>query len=106
MIKQSRRQWNPKDIIEKSPEQVLLDFLQGFTAQANPALDIEQVIADSPASHAGLQADDLIVEINGSPTANRKRVLQQLSRIDRDLEFSMTVQRAGQFVELNIAIDR
>ncbi len=67
---------------------------------------IEQVIPNGPASRAGLQADDLIVEIDGVPAATRRRILERLSRIERDQRFSITVQREGEFLDLEIVVNQ
>lgn len=67
---------------------------------------VEQVVRDSPAARAGLRADDLIIEIDGQPVATGNRLRESLTRIDRDRGFAITVQRNGEFVELDVSINR
>ena len=65
---------------------------------------IEVVQQKSAASKAGLQADDLIVEINGLPTASCRDVTKRLSQVDRDSPATITIQRGSKFVEVIISL--
>ncbi len=67
---------------------------------------IEQVIAGSPADRAGLRSDDLILEVNGTPSATRERVLEQLAMIDRDRKFTLTIKREGEFIPIEVSLNR
>ena len=65
---------------------------------------IDRVIARSPADRKGIKPDDLIIEINGHLTPSIQELHRQLSQIDRDDSFEMTVQRNGQFVAITIGL--
>jgi len=65
---------------------------------------IESVRQKSMASKAGLQPDDLIVEINGLPTASCRDVSKRLSQIDRDSPATLTIQRGSKFLDVTISL--
>ncbi len=66
---------------------------------------VDQVAPGSAFDRAGIQPDDLIVEINGRLTPSCKDVVQLLSRIDRDATINVTVQRARSFLNLKIQLN-
>ncbi len=63
---------------------------------------VDRVIPGSAAEAAGLVVDDLVIDINGRMTPSSKEVLEQLSLVDRDSSFQMTIQRGNQFKTLEI----
>lgn len=65
---------------------------------------VDSVIPDSAAARAGLRADDLIVEIDGQLTPTRSDVLKWLKAIDRDSEFSLTIDRKNKFEKLELKL--
>ena len=65
---------------------------------------VELVRKKSVASVAGLVADDLIVAINGLPTASCRDVAKRLGQVDRDSPVTLTVQRGSEFLELKISL--
>ena len=67
---------------------------------------VETTRMGSSAHQSGILPDDLIVEINGTLTPSINSVKQQLLRIDRDTEFEVTVQRAGQFLTFKLGLLR
>ncbi len=65
---------------------------------------IETVNQKSVAFNAGLQADDLIVEINGLPTASCRDVAKRLGQVDRDSPVTITIQRGNEFHQVTISL--
>ena len=65
---------------------------------------IEMVNRKSVAFDAGLQADDLIVEINGLPTASCRDVATRLGQVDRDSPVTITIQRGSEFLQVTISL--
>jgi serine protease Do len=65
---------------------------------------IETVNRKSVAFEAGLQADDLIVEINGLPTASCRDVAKRLGQVDRDSPVTITIQRESKFFQVTISL--
>ena len=66
---------------------------------------IDQISPGSAFDRFGVQADDLIVEINGRLTPSCKDVRQLLSQIDRDATISVTIQRGRTFLSLEIQLN-
>lgn len=65
---------------------------------------IDQVVPRSPFDRAGMQPDDLIVEINGRLTPSCKDVIQLLSQTDRDAAINVTVQRGRTFLSVDVQL--
>jgi len=65
---------------------------------------VDQVLAGSAAEVAGLQVDDLIVQVNDKVTASCKGLLECLESIDRDGQLSIMVQRGDDFVNLSLRV--
>ena len=65
---------------------------------------IEMVSPKSVAFQAGLEADDLIVEINGLPTASCRDVATRLGQVDRDSPVTITIQRGSEFLQVTISL--
>lgn len=65
---------------------------------------VDSVARDSAAALAGLQPDDLIVEINGQLTPTQSDVFKWLKVIDRDAEFTLTIDRKNKFEKLQLKL--
>ena len=65
---------------------------------------VEVVLKESAAATAGLQADDLIVAINGLPAASCREVAKRLGQVDRDSLVTLTIQRGNEFLDLKISL--
>jgi len=65
---------------------------------------IADVVADSPAQKAGLQADDVVVSYNGKPVATRVQFFSEIQRTSVDREVPITVWRAGEKVSLTATV--
>ncbi len=65
---------------------------------------IDRVVEESVAGKAGLQADDLIIDVNGKMTPTRRDVLDRLSAIDRDSVVVLTIQRGQKFQTIELKL--
>lgn len=65
---------------------------------------IEFVRDNSVAFDAGLAADDLIIEVNGLPTASCRDVATRLGQVDRDSPVTVTIQRGRDFVTVTMSL--
>jgi S1-C subfamily serine protease len=63
---------------------------------------IDRVSPDSPAAEAGLQADDLVLFVNGRIVPSCKALVEELSFIDQLDEVQLTVQRGQELVEVTL----
>ena len=80
----------------KSGERIAPAFL-GVRAAPNPVgggVRIEEVVEDSPADKAGLQAANIIMAINDNPITDLTTLTQTLSRLE-----------AGSQVKIRVSID-
>jgi serine protease Do len=65
---------------------------------------IVDVVPDSPAQKAGLQADDVVVSYNGKPVANRVHFFSEIQRTPVDREVTIEVWRSGEEVNLTATV--
>lgn len=93
-----RRGWLGLEIrfeIEEAP---------GPPASRSEVLVIAGVIPDSPAEGAGVQAGDILVEIDGAPASR-----QELRRLERELDVGtpvdLSLDRAGEALSLTLEAD-
>ena len=87
-----------------SLELIGMTLLPEVVSRTPPFIDAVQ--PDSAAQNAGLQSDDLIVEINGTMTPTRRSVLQMLSNIDRDETVNLTIQRGRRFLRIELDLNQ
>lgn len=65
---------------------------------------IELIREKSVADNSGLLADDLIIEINGLPTASVRDVAKRLGQVDRDSPVTITIQRGSEFLSVTMSL--
>jgi serine protease Do len=63
---------------------------------------IDAVFPESPAARVGLRPDDLVVFVDGAPTASCKAVVEALGRLERFDEVRLAVLRDGELVEVSL----
>jgi serine protease Do len=68
-------------------------------------VEVVEVVAGSPAERAGLRAEDLIVSVNGSPTASIFDLQRLMVAELIGVEVPVTVVRGGRLVELGLVPD-
>jgi S1-C subfamily serine protease len=72
------------------------------TAQADTCIEVVEVVADSPAGAAGIRPEDLILAVNGTPTA-RVEDLQRLMVADLiGVPVKVRILRAGRPLQLEL----
>jgi predicted aspartyl protease len=67
---------------------------------------IRQVVADTPAADAGLQADDLITAIDGQPPSNFTEGHIEHMFKQEGLEFALTVKRGEKVISVRLKLRR
>jgi S1-C subfamily serine protease len=73
--------------------------------ELDSCIEIVEVVPESPADRAGLRAEDLIVSVNGTPTASVYD-LQRLMVADLiGVEVPLTVVRDGRPMDLRLVPD-
>ncbi|MGI9517556.1 MAG: S1C family serine protease [Pirellulaceae bacterium] len=75
-------------------------LVSDVVARTPPFVDF--VEPQSPAARAGIQPDDLIVEIDGQVTASQQELREHMARIDRDRQVSLTLQRGNEFLTITL----
>jgi len=65
---------------------------------------IEEVMADSPAAKAGLQADDLIVYIDGELVQTIKMFREFMKGVGPGMEVKLEVQRENKLKSLKLKL--
>lgn len=92
----------------RKPNEPISAKLLGFVLVSNVIAKtppfIEQVVRGSAFDRAGIQTDDLIVEIDGRMTPSCDDVNYILSLIDRDAAVSFTVQRGTKFHTIEVQL--
>jgi S1-C subfamily serine protease len=63
---------------------------------------IDSVVADSAAARAGLRPDDLLVLVEGEPTASCSAVVDQVTRRENFDDVRISVLRDGELVEVTL----
>jgi S1-C subfamily serine protease len=66
-------------------------------------VEIVDVAADSPAAHAGLHVEDLVIELDGRPIASVDDVQRSMTEAAIGKTIPIRVLRGGQLLELAIA---
>ena len=82
----------------KDGERIRPAFL-GIEAFPNPSGDglrIKRVLEYSPADESELKAEDLILELNGTPVNDMLKLRQILNKFEAGIDVEMTVMRSGE----------
>lgn len=96
---------NLKALIERLTENKPINYLGIKMSNVTPSISekynlpmgiyITSVVIDSPAYNAGLQAGDVIVELNHTPVLAIQSFNEQLYQYDSSQNINVTVKRAG-----------
>jgi serine protease Do len=82
------------------------DLAESFGYDSTDGVLVGDVIADSPASEAGLQAGDIVVEFDGEPVERAHELRNRVAATSPGKEASLRVFRDGEYHELTIQIGR
>lgn len=63
---------------------------------------VEAVVRGTPASRAGIRADDLVIAVEGRSVTSRAAVQRMLGAVDAGAAVRLTVVRAGRVVEVDL----
>ena len=87
-----------------TPDLLGLALVPNIVKRTPPYID--RVASGSAADQAGLQADDLIIELDGVMTSTALEFMERLQTIDRDQSTAITVQRGNQFLERELRVTK
>lgn len=94
------------DTTAAQPEKPLTTGVLGFALVPNLLLRtppfVDAVRRNSPADHAGMRADDLVVFVNGEPTASCRAVLEAIERRESDEPVQLSVLRDGHLLQFTL----
>lgn len=74
----------------------------GFKVQQDQGVLIVEVLPNSPAARAGLQAGDLVTQIDGEPVENADQVQAKIDTITSGDTIELQVERNGQAQKLDV----
>jgi len=65
---------------------------------------IEEVLDDTPAAEAGLQAGDIIVAVDGDPVDQRRTLPERLYAYDEGEQVTLSVLRDGEEMQIDVVL--
>jgi S1-C subfamily serine protease len=86
----------------KGAVSVSLGTIPAYAGSDEPGVQIQGVRPGGPADKAGLQADDIIVGLNGKEVSNIYDFMNLLGELKPDVETDIVVKRSGENVTLKI----
>ena len=86
----------------KGAMSVSLGTIPAYAGSDEPGVQIQGVRPGGPADQAGLQADDIIVGLNGKEVNNIYDFMNLLGELKPDVETDIVVKRAGENVSVKI----
>jgi S1-C subfamily serine protease len=102
------RQRDPTEARSARPEEPLSARALGLALVPNVLLRtppyLDGVLQDSPADRAGLQADDLVVMIDGTPTGSCQAVDEALGQCEASSPVRISVLRKGKVLEVIVEV--
>jgi S1-C subfamily serine protease len=72
---------------------------------ADGGVMVASVVEDGPAARAGIEAGDVIVRVNGTPTPDMRRVMRQIRLCKPGTECVVEVMRDGESIEVKAMLD-
>jgi serine protease Do len=82
------------------------DLAESFGYDSTNGVLVGDVIPDSPASKAGLQGGDIVVEFDGEPVAKAHELRNRVAATSPGKETTLRIFRGGKYQELTIRIGR
>jgi len=87
-------------------QQMTPDLAESFNLKENQGILIAEVTSDSPAEKAGLQAGDVILELNGKPVSNPGEFRNQVALIAPNTPIQLTINRDGSRKVISVTTGR
>jgi serine protease Do len=84
--------------------QELSDQLARHFKVEDGSLLVSHVDADSPAGKAGLQAGDIIVQVNGKAVSRGQDLREQVARADSGAQITLGVRRDGKPIDVKVTL--
>ena len=63
---------------------------------------MDRIIRGLPADQSGLKVDDVLLQVDGAPVADRRGFTEALDRVPPRGSMRLTVLRAGQRLEIEL----
>jgi S1-C subfamily serine protease len=67
--------------------------------------EVQEVVADSPAEAAGIEAGDVITAVNGEAVTDAQSVVDAIAALEADTEVTITVERDGESQDLTATLE-
>jgi serine protease DegQ len=88
------------------PQEVTPDVAVAFALQDVDGVLIRGVLKNGPADRAGLQARDVVVEIDGKPTRDGTALLSQIAALTPGRQATLKVLRDNKPLELEVTVGK
>ncbi|MGB0178103.1 MAG: PDZ domain-containing protein, partial [Owenweeksia sp.] len=109
-------EWASKDLSSEMP--IFLDKIErnfevnsdqgflgvNFEMEGDQGVKVNKVIEESPAAQAGLRDGDIILSIDGKPTADGKTFLEAMSNTKKDQEIDLVLERDGKKINKKVTL--
>ena len=89
--------------VEMQPE-ITLELAKAFRLPDTSGVLVTDVLPESPASRAGVERDDVIVEFNGKKVSDSRRLRLSVSQIAPETKATLKVIRDGKEKNLNVTV--
>ncbi|MFM2052664.1 MAG: hypothetical protein RL456_701 [Pseudomonadota bacterium] len=86
------------------PSDLTPDMAESFKLKVDRGVLITGVLQDGPASAAGMQPGDVVVNVAGTAVANTAQLLNAVAALKPQSQAVVTVQRADQMLDLTIRV--
>ncbi len=89
--------------VEMQPE-ITPELAKAFRLPDTSGVLVTDVVADSPASRAGVERDDVIIEFNGKKVFDRRNLRLMVSQVAPESKATLKVIRDGKEKSLNVTV--
>jgi serine protease Do len=90
--------------IQLNPQEMDEDLAASFGLPRAGGILVAEVIPESPAERAGLEAGDIILALDGEPVSDSGAFRNRVAMLEPDTEVELRVFRNGKEIELDVTI--
>jgi S1-C subfamily serine protease len=80
-------------------------FLGVSLNNTDAGAEVQEVVADSPAEAAGIEAGDVITAVNGEAVTDAQSVVAAIAALEADTDVTITVERDGETQEFTATLE-